>query len=395
MRNIHLLPTDKPSRLKRKNDEFDYSPAMMFIEEKNWKNQYICITSDEVPKLDEWGINTKNNVVFKCKGFTPDEYDKKYCKKIILTTDMDLIKDGVQAIDDEFLEWFVNNPSCERVEIEDWHNKFLSCCRSKEECYCNKKRIIIPQEATFINPLIDKTMKNVHLLPTDKPSRLYIGDNQNFVFGFTQTSIQSRNDCFTNQHIYITSDEEIKEGDYGYNIISNTIDKFTKSLLGNKKYYKKIILTTDQDLIKDGVQPIDNEFLEWFVKNPSCEMVEVKNYKFSEYSLNYKIIIPQEEPKQEISEEAKQRAENYMSLKGALEPLQETLEEAAENYAKQFDYAEDSSPQLDFIEGAKWQAERMYSEEEVKKLIVDFLFTKRIGREVGSVKEWFEKHKKK
>jgi hypothetical protein len=37
----------------------------------------------------------------------------------------------------------------------------------------------------------------------------------------------------------------------------------------------------------------------------------------------------------------------------------------------------------------------MYSEEEVKKLIVDFLFTKRIGREVGSVKEWFEKHKKK
>ena len=35
----------------------------------------------------------------------------------------------------------------------------------------------------------------------------------------------------------------------------------------------------------------------------------------------------------------------------------ETLEEAAENYAKQFDYAEDSSPQLDFIEGAKWERE--------------------------------------
>ena len=40
----------------------------------------------------------------------------------------------------------------------------------------------------------------------------------------------------------------------------------------------------------------------------------------------------------------------------------ETLEEAAERYAKQFDYAEDSSPQIDFIEGAKWQAERMYSD---------------------------------
>ena len=46
-----------------------------------------------------------------------------------------------------------------------------------------------------------------------------------------------------------------------------------------------------------------------------------------------------------------------------------TLEEAAEIYAKQFDYAEDSSPQLDFIEGAKWQQERSYSEEEVLEII--------------------------
>jgi hypothetical protein len=34
------------------------------------------------------------------------------------------------------------------------------------------------------------------------------------------------------------------------------------------------------------------------------------------------------------------------------------LEQAAENYAKQFDYAEDSSPDSDFIEGAKWQQEQ-------------------------------------
>ena len=47
----------------------------------------------------------------------------------------------------------------------------------------------------------------------------------------------------------------------------------------------------------------------------------------------------------------------------------ETLEEAAEKYAKQFDYAEDSSPQIDFITGANWQAERMYSEEEVIKIV--------------------------
>lgn len=40
--------------------------------------------------------------------------------------------------------------------------------------------------------------------------------------------------------------------------------------------YKKIILTTDQDLIKDGVQAIDDEFLEWFSsKNGNVNFVEV------------------------------------------------------------------------------------------------------------------------
>lgn len=40
---------------------------------------------------------------------------------------------------------------------------------------------------------------------------------------------------------------------------------------------KKIILTTDQDLIKDDVQTIDDDFLEWFVKNPSYEVVLITN----------------------------------------------------------------------------------------------------------------------
>ena len=56
------------------------------------------------------------------------------------------------------------------------------------------------------------------------------------------------------------------------------------------------------------------------------------------------------------------------------EPKQETLEEAAERYA---DYSNDYVPmsfgdkfnettKTDFIAGAKWQAERMYSEEDLK-----------------------------
>ena len=41
-------------------------------------------------------------------------------------------------------------------------------------------------------------------------------------------------------------------------------------------------------------------------------------------------------------------------------------------------YSEDSSPQIDFIEGAKWQAERMYSEEDMIE------FAKWVFLEVGS-----------
>jgi hypothetical protein len=32
-------------------------------------------------------------------------------------------------------------------------------------------------------------MKNIYVLPTDKPSRLYLGKNGNFVFGMMQTSV--------------------------------------------------------------------------------------------------------------------------------------------------------------------------------------------------------------
>lgn len=77
-------------------------------------------------------------------------------------------------------------------------------------------------------------------------------------------------------------------------------------------------------------------------------------------------------------------------MKTKEEPKQETLKEAAEKYAKQFDYAEDSSPQLDFIEGAKWQAEKMYSEEEVLCMLLNNPY-----QFEDNIKEWFEQFKKK
>jgi len=145
-----------------------------------------------------------------------------------------------------------------------------------------------------------KVMKNIHVLPTDKPSRLFINPLWENQLRFLKEKLITKNKERLPQNIYITSDEEIKEGDWRYDIELNRIEKGKET--GTFKNWKKIILTTDQDLIKDGVQAIDDEFLEWFVKNPSCEFVDIKYQYWKEINdigkYTYQIIIPKEEPKQ-------------------------------------------------------------------------------------------------
>jgi hypothetical protein len=105
-----------------------------------------------------------------------------------------------------------------------------------------------------------------------------------------------------NENIYITSDEEIKEGDW-YVCLDNSIRQASRvwDTAYGKCPNKKIILTTDNQLIQDGVQAIDDDFLEWFVNNPSCEFVEVEEFEpiyghqNNSNSVLYKIIIPKED----------------------------------------------------------------------------------------------------
>lgn len=160
-------------------------------------------------------------------------------------------------------------------------------------------------------------MKNIHILPTDKPSRLHLWTNEKG----TRLELCDLKYSHTRntQNIYITNDEEIKEGDYsfyppfgvGKNIVidgelcfyieaKNGKGSFTQRTYQTLDRNKKIILTIDSDLIRDGVQSIDNEFLQWFVNNSSCENVEIENIPDFIYQTNhacYKIIIQKEEPK--------------------------------------------------------------------------------------------------
>ena len=294
-------------------------------------------------------------------------------------------------------------------------------------------------------------MKNIHILSTNSPiGTLGIG-----------LKLGINNNLFLNgqhQHIYITNDEEIKEGCY----VISTFDKWRgdgrlkpqigKILEIHDDYYlidsfngdtdnrwekghsKKIILTTDLDLIKDGIQPIDDDFLEWFVQNPTCEFVEVitvesdacecyytkfckstcLDYKthcddggsVKEY---YKIIIPKEEAKQRFLLFDKEKADAITNEgRKIVRELQNTIQqETLEEYIKEVtkDFRDEMS--IKFTSGgiklgAKWQAEQnknKYSEEEVILLLhkrdSHINNYEKLHGGFQTPKEWFEQFKKK
>ena len=150
-----------------------------------------------------------------------------------------------------------------------------------------------------------KVMKNIYILQTDKPSRLACDFDKLILNSRLLSPI-----LYKTQNIYITSDEEIKEGDWFLHPF-NTIHKAGGNLID--KDFKKIILTTDElyihnDLIPKEynpfpqyIQKIDDEFLEWFIKNPSCEEIKVEEFEpiyghqNNSSSVLYKTIIPKEE----------------------------------------------------------------------------------------------------
>jgi len=288
-------------------------------------------------------------------------------------------------------------------------------------------------------------MKNIFVVPTTDATRLMR------MFDHDRDELELSLQCCGWQygvHVNITSYEEIKEGDWCIDLDTDTVFRLGNWTTGR---VVKIILTTAPTLIADGVQAIDDEFLEWFVKNPSCEFVEVEiDYSMADMNSFYQIIIPQEgyicphtkiqcddeccvsaedchivsqisvleKPEQEA--EGKYFADNADSI---IVMKQETLEEVALKY-KNLKLPDDLYDA--FMRGANWKAECSYSEEEpdydkIKEAFVkmrktpmtfspdermyseeevlDILFKHTeyfagFGERV-SLTEWFEKFKKK
>jgi hypothetical protein len=222
-------------------------------------------------------------------------------------------------------------------------------------------------------------MKNIYVLPTNKPSRLFLNkvNNKLLLEDISNPSLKKVLPSGSYQNIYITADLEIKEGEWFITTLgylhrchtknSKTIYYVTNSggIAIGAEYCKKVILTTYPDLIADGVQAIDGDFLHWFVKNSSCEYVEVKKgklqtnddgqkYGFPDMSL-YEIIIPQE-PKQENCCTPVGQIKRYVDCVGCdKKPKEKTIEELAfEKYPRSMS-EKDSELRNEFINDAKCQ----------------------------------------
>jgi hypothetical protein len=192
-------------------------------------------------------------------------------------------------------------------------------------------------------------MRNIYTI--ERPTLEILG-----VMPYGKSETQYQIECFlASRNVYITSNEYIGLSYYLDD------DLVRKGVIDDTDYwevrkdYKKIIMTTDPKLIKDGIQAIPNEFMEWFVKNPSCEKVEIElidTFKktnevyvdeitkgnYYEVNKQYKIIIPHEELKQETLEEA--RANSYIDFAKSNEDV------SAYSFVAGWD------------KGAKWQQEQ-------------------------------------
>lgn len=108
MKNLHLIPTDKPSRFiySTKYNKFMFCyEAPFFLDDIQAHHKNIYITSDEeIIGGKEWFLDLTDNSLFKNQTDKPmSKVLFPECKKIVLTTDQELIVDGIEQISENVL----------------------------------------------------------------------------------------------------------------------------------------------------------------------------------------------------------------------------------------------------------------------------------------------------
>lgn len=230
-------------------------------------------------------------------------------------------------------------------------------------------------EKSPFNPSI---MKNMHLFPTDLPSRLYEFGGQ---FHLHETPQEN----FISYNIYVSTNEPVQTGDWGYLYDADVVTKYTGTPVGHTY---KVVFSNDSKLIEDGVQALPEEFLQWFIKNQSIDRVKVtqenicarchsndtddcwsaKECSDGKYDkIRYKIVLaPREETNCSHPANAREWYKDgcfkcYECSKIIVEESHQkeqapvTLEEAANNYSNNIERSGDGLVHQCFIAGVKFQ----------------------------------------
>jgi hypothetical protein len=141
---------------------------------------------------------------------------------------------------------------------------------------------------------------NVVILATEKGSSLYLYKKSELVNKFREH--KEGVNTYKNQHLYITSNDEIKEGDwtlmfddFGNLFICDKPQQYLGIEKGHhlNKGLRKIIATTDPELHKDGVAKIGLPFVEKYIleynKGNVIKEVNVE-YEISKTTKNYLLV---------------------------------------------------------------------------------------------------------
>lgn len=118
----------------------------------------------------------------------------------------------------------------------------------------------------------------VVLLPTENKTRIHKAKDNRIICSLGNYS-KDNFDFDSNQHLYILSDDEIKEEDWFYRkeIGFKEISLYKAGI--QLKNCKKVIATTNPNLIKEGVASIDDKFVKEYCNNPVEEvLVEYELY---------------------------------------------------------------------------------------------------------------------
>lgn len=129
-------------------------------------------------------------------------------------------------------------------------------------------------------------MKNIYLLNTEMPTDgIVIGRNAGVSFTEYREELIKlpvetfRGNYYEPVNIYITSEDKIELNDY---IVDNwQVEKWKdrSSLLGKKK----VIMTTDKQLISERIQEVDDGFLDWIIQNHDTNYIKIEEYYDEKY----------------------------------------------------------------------------------------------------------------